>query len=109
MPLKLAIFAGMACFSPRVSSDVQTLWSRNGGTIALSVQERRNSSFYFCNGPDDPWLSKLATSPHRVVKVLYFGSHSFNPIQVFHANWICASINHGYAIAMASYVLDRDN
>ncbi|KAF8494248.1 hypothetical protein JB92DRAFT_2796649, partial [Gautieria morchelliformis] len=51
-----SIFKGMACFSPSVLPEIKSLWTHNGGTIALSVQEQMHSNFYFCNGISDPWL-----------------------------------------------------
>ncbi|KAI0047140.1 hypothetical protein FA95DRAFT_1679280 [Auriscalpium vulgare] len=67
------------------------IWAARGGTIARSDTERRSAQYYFCNGLRDPWVEILAAKS----------------LVVFDAAWIHQSVNEGFCVSIARYVLDE--
>ncbi|TCD69062.1 hypothetical protein EIP91_008960 [Steccherinum ochraceum] len=87
----MQLFSGIACFSTSVDSKFIQLWFAHGGIIALTPQSRRRADYYFCCGPQDPWLPSLLQ----------------NAIAVFDATWIGDSVDAELITPCASYVLDH--
>ncbi|KAI0065519.1 hypothetical protein BV25DRAFT_1703497 [Artomyces pyxidatus] len=62
-----------------------------GGTIARSEHQRRNASFYFCSGINDPWFKIL----------------SAKSLVVFDATWIKKCVREQFRVPIAPYALDE--
>ncbi|EPQ56184.1 hypothetical protein GLOTRDRAFT_92717 [Gloeophyllum trabeum ATCC 11539] len=92
----MALFSGKAPPSLPPSNALGYDWDdrgdtvKYGGDIARTKEDRRKASWFFCSGPDDPWVPILTQQA----------------IVVFHASWITNTVKENFAVALGKYVLD---
>ncbi|KAJ7611596.1 hypothetical protein FB45DRAFT_312076 [Roridomyces roridus] len=84
------LFSGRACFSPSVDASLRFAWVKHGGSLTHSKQDFARARFFFCAGPQDPWLKELLS----------------RSLIVRHALWIANSISANIQIPVANYTLD---
>ncbi|KAJ7611618.1 hypothetical protein FB45DRAFT_1065666 [Roridomyces roridus] len=84
------LFSGRACFSPSVDASLRFAWVKHGGSLTHSKQDFARARFFFCAGPQDPWLKELLS----------------RSLIVRHALWISNSISANMQIPVANYILD---
>ncbi|KAH8110787.1 hypothetical protein DFH11DRAFT_740573 [Phellopilus nigrolimitatus] len=87
----MKLFDGTACFSPTVSPTAKIAWATHGGKVAVTLEEKQDSQWFFCSGMGDPWLTERL---------------SMRPIIVFHVNWVLATVLSSFMLPLTSYVLD---
>ncbi|KAJ7611646.1 hypothetical protein FB45DRAFT_1065689 [Roridomyces roridus] len=80
---KTMLFSGRACFSASVDASLRFAWVKHGGSLT-------QARFFFCAGPQDPWLKELLS----------------RSLIVRHALWIANSISANIQIPVANYTLD---
>ncbi|KAJ7089786.1 hypothetical protein B0H15DRAFT_800452 [Mycena belliarum] len=75
-----------ACFSPSVPASLRAAWVKYGGSLTHSKEDFLRANFFFCNGPQDPWLNES--------------------LVVLHAGWVSKSVFEQFALPVSRYILD---
>ncbi|KAJ7282048.1 hypothetical protein C8J57DRAFT_1219799 [Mycena rebaudengoi] len=79
--------------SPSVHPSLRSAWVKHGGLLTHTKTDFLRANFFFCAGPDDPWLKELLSLS----------------LVVRHAQWIAKSVAERFLVPVSKYLLDGDN
>ncbi|KAJ7281469.1 hypothetical protein C8J57DRAFT_1500169 [Mycena rebaudengoi] len=104
------LFDGTACFSPSVHPSLRSAWVKHGGLLTHTKTDFLRANFFFCAGPDDPWLKECVQPNLQIQSLAWFNYlHRWlgcSPcLSVRHAQWIAKSVAERFLVPVSKYLL----